>query len=108
MGVDYSAEFGIGFKVVPDQEIVEKSYQGDYEEWLEDLLEGTEFLYFRAGDTYSEDYTFFITISLPKGDKVNWKGIQKSYESLEKFLIEHEVTYKVNLNNPVIGDLHVW
>jgi hypothetical protein len=49
MGVDYSAKFGIGYKIKVAKEVVEEEYGGDTYEYLQDIVKK-----FVDGVTYFE------------------------------------------------------
>jgi hypothetical protein len=62
MGVDYTAKFGIGYKIKVAKEVVEDKYDGDTHEYLHDII-----------DNFVDGVTYFETGSeVYGGDENEW------------------------------------
>lgn len=103
MGVDYTATFGIGIEV-KGVDYNEKGFDCMYE-YLDDLLEGTNFEYGESGEgAYTgEENDFYILIKNPFENGI--EGLAGKANELEVFLKDKNIPYdKINL----VGGLHIW
>ncbi len=64
MSVDYSAEFGIGYRVSPSEDLPEGDIE-DFESYLEAELDCGPFYSFSYGDTYQGEEWFCVVITKP-------------------------------------------
>ena len=104
MGVDYTANYGIGFRVnEPDEEILE-DYDGSFDEYLEDVLPRDKYNYFECGNSYS-GYTegFYVIL---KNDKIDFNLSERGLE-LKEFLLMHDLVND-DAELSVVGGLKVW
>ena len=64
MGVDYTGNYGIGVKVIKKEFTEDSEYYEDFNTYLDDVLENTNYYYFEVGEgSYTgEDNYFYICI----------------------------------------------
>ena len=101
MGVDYDGYFGLGVKLTPEY----VAEQDDIYEFLETLLEGSEYRFFDIGEgAYTGDQNIFcITIDKPFSN--GKEGLIEKIELFEGFLIRKGVKFSGSID--VVGGLNV-
>ena len=65
MGVDYTGNYGIGVRIIKKEFTEDSEYFEDFNIYLDDILEGTNYYYFEVGEgSYTgEKNKFYICIS---------------------------------------------
>lgn len=93
MGVDYTGNYGIGVKVLKKQFEEESEYYEDFNTYLDDVLENTNYYYFEVGEgSYTgEDNDFYICISNPFQDGLN---IKDKVFAFYKFLQDNNIEFE--------------
>jgi hypothetical protein len=91
-GVDYTGNYGIGVRVLKKEFEEESEYCGDFNYYLEEALDSTEYYYFETGsEMYSGgENEIYICISEPFKDGYN---IAERALDLYSFLAEKEIEY---------------
>lgn len=104
MGVDYSARFGIGVKVL-DAHFNEEEEESLFEH-LYALLEKSEFNLIEVGEgAYTGDENeYFVVLKNPFENGID--GLRSKCESLFLFLNKNSVLFDEKID--VVGGLHVW
>ncbi len=101
MGVDYDAEFGLGY------EIKEPKWENKYDaidEYFDTVLKDSNFQYFHTGcDLTDEDPTYYIVSSETLSENTDLKAIKMDLDNLLKANKIKSVG-KFGL----VGGLHVW
>lgn len=101
MGVDYRANYGIGFKV--------NLNSGDCDfhlgEHLEEVLDGNDYRYFRVGcgNYTGEDDDYFVVLE-SVGDLSNLKEL---LEELKSFLLEKQLISE-DQEADLVGGLYIY
>jgi len=97
MGVDYTGNYGIGVKVLKKEFEEESEYYEDFNTYLDDILENTNYYYFEVGEgSYTgEDNDFYICISNPFEDGLNIKDKVFAFYS---FLRENNIEFEGEFN----------
>lgn len=107
MGVDYSARFGLGFKVNFKEDIVNEEY-GEVEdefEYLQWLAEGTDFRTFEIGEgSYTGEQNDMYVVLKDPFDKRD--GLYTKELELKTFLDKNGICYEGEFD--VVGGLHIW
>lgn len=100
MGVDYSAKFGIGVRVIiPESEEDRYSY-------MDNLISDTKYKWFQEGD---EDYGgepnwFYIIIDKPFAD--GFCELGNKAEELVNFLKSNNIEFEGQVD--LVGGLYIW
>ena len=104
MGVDYSANFGIGYKVSLSEERMINNGFGMYiANNLDEDLRGTDYNYFETGegDYTGEDNEHYVTII---DRKVVIQKLVSQLENLNNFLVDKG--YDIESLGGIVGGLH--
>jgi hypothetical protein len=106
MGVDYSGNFGIGFKVLIPELEEDHEYYDDVLGYLESLLENTEFNCFEVGEgSYTgEEDDIFVCLDVPF---MHGKFNEVRASELKTFLELHNLITK-GAQIDSVGGLNVW
>lgn len=101
MGVDYSANYGIGFKVEFDKQD-EDFYLGEY---LEDVLENSGYSYFDVGSGMytGEENDFYVILKSFHPIET----LKERSDLLRSFLLEQNLI-KENQEVDLVGGLLIW
>lgn len=103
MGVDYSANYGFGVKVLRNKE-------EDFIDWLDEQLENTELYYFEVGSSSygGEENEVYVCINIEDEiDKDNgYDFIKYSADELTKILSKKGIGF-VGVPN-IVGGLNIW
>lgn len=80
MGVDYSAKFGVGYKIKIATEVVEEEYNGDVAGYLQDIIENfvNGVTYFDTGsEVYGgEENEWYLIVEEPFTDGLDLTHIK--------------------------------
>jgi hypothetical protein len=106
MGVDYSAKFGIGYKIKVANEIVEDEYDGDTYECLDNILEEREGVnFFSTGsEVYGGEPNEYYLIA----DETFAKGLDLTH--IKQFLDEIIDSSALERDSEfgLVGGLKIW
>lgn len=104
MGVDYHGNYGIGVRIIKKEFTEDSEYFEDFNTYLDDTLEGTNYYYFEVGEgSYTgEENEIYVCISEPFKEGLNIKDkVFKFY----KFLGKNEIEFEGEINE--VGGLLV-
>ena len=93
MGVDYDANFGIGFEIeIPDY----GDEFSDYDEWFNHLLKETTYSYIEWGNAYDGEYYYAVVVdkeSIPhySARESNFIKFGDELKKLHQFLLDAKI-----------------
>lgn len=107
MGVDYSAEFGIGYKIKVATEVIQEEYDGDTSGYLQDIIENfvDGVTYFETGsEVYGGDENeWYLVIEEPFADGLDLTHIKECLDDIiDSSDLERDSEFGV------VGGLLVW
>ena len=103
MGVDYDANFGIGYEVGESYAISEEELEEGLYEYLGENV-GEDFEYFKTGNDYSGyNITYYLTIKDPFKDGLD---LTPKKEELDKEIKRLKLETLSSFRE--VGGLHVW
>ena len=104
MGIDYTANYGIGYEVFVDEDVLESNNFDYGQEFIEDILEGTDYSFFEVGDEGYGDDPNDLYIIISKSTPLD--KYQEKLAELAEFLSGIKgLTFS---GGPLVGGLHVW
>lgn len=106
MGVDYSANFGIGFKLVRKEFEEGHEFEGDFHGYIDHKLEGTVYGYFSVGsEMYTDDENdFYVILDNPFENGID--GLRQKTNELIDFLDGNDIEYDGEID--VVGGLEIY
>lgn len=102
MGVDYSAHYGIGFKVELDDR-----FEEDPAAVIDDMLKESDYAYFEVGQgAYTgKENDYYVVLS--DNDSALDEGLIERVADLKRFLIETQLISE-DAKADLVGGLQVW
>lgn len=98
MGVDYTGNYGIGVKVIRKEFSEDSEYFEEFNSYLDDILENTNYYYFEVGDSYEEVTDFYICISNFIEFPLVVSNLEEKITKFIKFLNKNEIEFEGEVN----------
>lgn len=103
MGVDYTANYGIGFKVNSNHE----DFEEDPYSFLDDILKDSAYEHFEvgSGNYTGKDNEYYVALSA--NDSEIDSVLTQRVENLKAFLVANDLISESDKGG-LVGGLHIW
>lgn len=103
MGVDYTANYGIGFKINSNHE----DFEEDPYSFLDDILEDSPYEYFEVGSGSYTGHSNDYYVALSAIDSEIDSGLTGRVENLKAFLLSNDLISESDKGS-LVGGLRIW